>query len=90
MKAHIAGRGRLAIISNSEVDPVPVLLTFARAHEIDWSDVNAAGSFLYNIASAMLVAVSQCNAIDCKLGRCGDPLPGAARPKVASRYVEKH
>lgn len=45
LKTSILDLGLLTLTNNCVVDPVVALLVFARAHEIDWSDLEAIGRF---------------------------------------------
>lgn len=53
--------------------------------EIDRSDSEALGWYLYSFAMAMKIAVPECKADGAKRGRHGDSLPGVEHLKVVPR-----
>lgn len=89
MKAKIMKQGLLTITSDCGVDPVSTLLMFMRASEADWTDAEALGWYLYDLASVMIIAASEWKADGYKRSRHGDALPSAVHSKIVLRYVEE-
>lgn len=57
MTANILDGELLTIISSRDANHVAALLAFTRAHEMDCSDSEAVSWFLFDSASAMIIAV---------------------------------
>lgn len=89
MKANILERGLPTMIGDCEVDPVLVLLAYARLNEIDRSDSEALGWCLYDFATAIIFAVLEWKANGSKRDRHVTAFSGAVHPKVVLRYAEE-
>lgn len=77
MKASIMEWGLLTAVSDSEIDLVVVLLAWAQMSEIDWSDSEGLGCFLYDFAMTRVIAVPDQKRNSSKRGCHGDACPGA-------------
>lgn len=78
-------RELLRIISDCAVDPVSVILAFARAGETDWTPRCCPVWFLYDFADATIISVPEWQVESLKRALCGDAVHGVVHAKVAFR-----
>lgn len=88
VRVNVSKRSLLRLVSHCTVDPVSVVLAFARAAGIDWAAPNCVGLLLYKFKDAAIISVFEWQTKSLKWGLRGDTLPGVDYVKVVSRYVE--